>query len=167
MPALPTRPFEGGEFPELEVAQKLIVRAGSALRAEVVAEVDTPGGKLPLLCLELGSTALDAPAIGFFGGVHGVERIGSQVVLAYLHSLIERLSWDDVLGRMLEGLRMVFVPIVNPGGMRARTRANPAGVDLMRNAPVEARDKVPFLLGGQRLSPRLPWYRGAPGAAME
>ena len=51
--------------------------------------------------------------------------------------------------------------------MWAATRANPNGVDLMRNAPVEARDRVPFLMGGQRLSAGLPWFRGHHGAPME
>src|SRR5262249_34584442 len=64
-------------------------------------------------------------------------------------------------------LRMVFMPIVNPGGMWRGTRANPNGVDLMRNAPVEASEKALFMIGGQRLSANLPWYRGALGAAME
>jgi len=59
------------------------------------------------------------------------------------------------------------MPIVNPGGMALGTRANPHGVDLMRNAPVEAREPVPFLVGGQRLSAGLPWYRGPKGKAME
>lgn len=30
----------------------------------------------------------------------------------------------------------------------------------MRNAPIEADDKVPMFLGGQRISNLLPWYRG-------
>ena len=59
------------------------------------------------------------------------------------------------------------MPIVNPGGMLMGTRANPNGVDLMRNAPVEAQDKVPFLVGGQRISAGLPWYRGLAGTPME
>jgi hypothetical protein len=37
----------------------------------------------------------------------------------------------------------------------------------MRNAPIEAEGSVPFLLGGHRYSPRLPWYRGVAGAEME
>jgi hypothetical protein len=59
------------------------------------------------------------------------------------------------------------MPIVNPGGMWAATRANPRGIDLMRNAPVDAKDRVPFLVGGQRLSSGLPWYRGRLGDPME
>jgi len=170
MPGFLPRPFAiaaRGDFPELEVMQGLIGRAGPALRAEIVEEVQTPGGPLPLYCLELGAQSAELPAIGFFGGVHGVERIGTQVLLAYLHSLIERLSWDDSLARTLEGVRLVFMPIVNPAGMLARTRANPAGVDLMRNAPVEAGSNVPWLLGGHRLSSALPWYRGVSGAPMQ
>jgi len=38
---------------------------------------------------------------------------------------------------------------------------------LMRNAPVDAVDKVPFLVGGQRISATLPWYRGLADKPME
>jgi hypothetical protein len=62
---------------------------------------------------------------------------------------------------------VLFVPIVNPGGMWRGTRANPNGVDLMRNAPVDAREAPLFFAGGQRFSANLPWYRGAAGAPME
>ena len=47
------------------------------------------------------------------------------------------------------------------------TRANPKGVDLMRNAPVDSMERVPWLVGGQRISPRLPWYRGQEDDPME
>jgi hypothetical protein len=59
------------------------------------------------------------------------------------------------------------MPLINPGGMWQSTRCNPLGVDLMRNAPIEAAGRVPFLLGGHRISPYLPWYRGPAGAGME
>jgi len=120
-----------------------------------------------VLSVTLGNPSPDAPAIGFFGGVHGLERIGAEVVLAYLGSLVQRLKWDSLLHQQLEGLRMVFMPLVNPGGLWQGTRANPNGVDLMRNAPLDAREPVPFLLGGQRLSATLPWYRGPKDAPMQ
>lgn len=167
MPRLTIRPFSSGAFPELDALQSLIQRAGPQLRSEVVCEVEYQNERLPIHVLELGATSPDVPAVGFFGGIHGVERIGSQVLLAFLHSLIERLRWDDSLLHMLEHVRLVFMPMVNPGGMRARTRANPAGVDLMRNAPVDAVGKVPFFLGGQRVSRLLPWYRGRAGRPMQ
>lgn len=132
-----------------------------------VAVVEVAGRALPVPVLSLGSRDPEAPAIGFFGGVHGLERIGSQVVLSYLASLVARLRWDELLHQQLQGLRMVFMPLVNPGGLMLGTRANPAGVDLMRNAPVEAERPVPFMVGGQRLSASLPWYRGRAGAKLE
>jgi len=161
------RPFSSGDFPELDSLLTLIRRAGSALRSEVVCEVEARGRRLPVHCLELGSTNPNAPAVGFFGGIHGVERIGTQVLLSFMHSLIERLFWDESLLRQLENLRLVFMPLINPGGMLARSRSNPAGVDLMRNAPVDADHGVAFLLGGQRLSRHLPWYRGAAGSGLQ
>ncbi len=82
-------------------------------------------------------------------------------MLSFLQSLLARLRWDRLLHQQLDAVRLLFMPLVNPGGMWQSTRCNPQGVDLMRNAPVDALEKVPFLLGGQRLSPRLPWYRGA------
>jgi hypothetical protein len=162
-----SRPFSTGEFPELEVLRALIQRAGDALRHDIVGEVTLRDARFPLYCLELGSTAPEVPAIGFFGGIHGVERIGTQVLLAFLHTLIERLHWDQSLNHLLQNLRLVFMPLINPGGMLARTRCNPAGVDLMRNAPLDSSEAVPFLLGGQRYSPVLPWYRGRAGAPMQ
>lgn len=161
------RPFSAGEFPELDELDTLIQRAGAAIRVEVMCEVSAGRERLPVYLLEFGSAAPDAAAVGFFGGVHGVERIGSQVVLAYLHTLVERLRWDECLHQALERVRIVFMPLVNPGGMLNRTRCNPAGVDLMRNAPVEAEGPVHWLAGGQRFSRHLPWYRGAAGEAMQ
>src|ERR1043165_5587440 len=109
--------FDQGDFPELEVFQRLIERGAPSLRSELLGNVSVGALQLPLISVELGSTAADAPAVGFFGGVHGVERIGTQVLLAFLHALIERLRWDDTLAHILERLRLVFVPLVNPGGM--------------------------------------------------
>lgn len=164
---LPARPCSAGDFPELDELRLLILRAGDTLRSRSLCEVRSGAESLPVYCLELGSEAADAPAVGFFGGVHGVERIGTQVVLAFLHTLVERLRWDDTLAELLRRVRLVFVPLVNPGGMVRRTRCNPSGIDLMRNSPVEADPGVPFLLGGQHWSPVLPWYRGRPGEPMQ
>jgi hypothetical protein len=86
------------------------------------------------------------------------------VLLAFLEGLLARLGWDQVLNRQLESLRLVFMPIVNPVGMWRGSRCNGNGVDLMRNGPVESRERVPFLVGGQRYSARLPWFRGSESA---
>lgn len=148
-------------LPELQALEQLIERGRSHLQARVVHNVCVPAGpRLPVYAITLGNPDPDVPAVGYFGGVHGLERIGAEVVIAFLQNIVTRLPWDTSLHRLLERVRLVFMPIVNPGGMWAATRANPRGVDLMRNAPVEAREKVPYLMGGQRLSAGLPWYRG-------
>jgi hypothetical protein len=150
-------------LPELDDLQRVIALGGDRLQ---VTQQLLPGHP-PLYTVALGNPSRDVPAIGFFGGVHGLERIGSQVVIAYLHALVARLAWDASVHALLDQVRLVFMPVVNPGGMLRHTRANPNGVDLMRNAPVDAREPVPFLVGGQRISAGLPWYRGRAGAAME
>lgn len=147
--------------------EELLAAAGGAARHRLLGWVDDGGERLPLHAILLGNPDPGLPALGFFGGVHGLERIGAEAVIAYLHSLVARLGWDRGLQHQLDHLQLVFMPLVNPGGLRRGTRANPRGVDLMRNAPVEAQGPVPFLVGGQRFSPGLPWYRGAAGAAME
>lgn len=152
---------------ELLELQGLVERFGELLQTRSVCEIEVDGRRLPVQVFSLGNPAAEAPAVGYFGGVHGLERIGAAVVIDFLRSISQRLRWDDTLQRQLERMRMVFMPVVNPGGLMRGTRANPRGVDLMRNAPVEAAERVPLLIGGQRLTPRLPWYRGEPYTAME
>lgn len=153
--------------PELQELANLLDAAGDRLGVRRACEVAFGEHRLPVYVITLGSGRMDVPAAGFFGGIHGLERIGTEIVLAFLRNLVERLKWDDTLAHQLETLRLVFMPIVNPGGMMRGTRANPNGVDLMRNAPIDSKERVPFLVGGQRISAALPWYRGRPGAPME
>lgn len=155
-------------LPELEALERILDLGAPHLHVTTAHQVSiATGTALPVYSIGLGNPSLDVPAIGFFGGVHGLERIGADVVIAFLHSLVMRLQWDTTLHQQLESVRLLFMPIVNPGGMLMGTRANPQGVDLMRNAPIDAVDKVPFLVGGQRISAGLPWYRGRVGAAMQ
>ena len=152
---------------ELEEVDRIAAAAGIAFQAKTLCKVDCGDRRLPMHAITLGNPDPGVPAIGIFGGVHGLERIGAQVVIAFMLSIISRLRWDTTLHRQLEQVRLVFVPAVNPGGMWRRTRANPNGVDLMRNAPLEAKERVPFLIGGHRFGPRLPWYRGPAESPME
>ncbi|MCA9534749.1 MAG: DUF2817 domain-containing protein [Myxococcales bacterium] len=133
-------------------------------RTTVRGHVDVAGQRVPLLDVCLGSTDPRAPTLALVGGVHGLERIGAQVVLAELTSLAARLSWDRTLRRELEYVRVAAFPIVNPWGMAHSTRSNARGVDLMRNAtPVEPSARATPFVGGQSLSARLPWYAGRVG----
>lgn len=155
------------KLPELAILQQLMQRHSSVLTARVVAEVSVNKERLPLHVLTLGPDDPSLPAVGFFGGVHGLERIGSQVVLAFLQHLLARMTWDRALAQLLERMRLVFMPLVNPGGMLLHRRSNPQGVDLMRNAPLDAYDRAAWLVGGHRMGGWLPWYRGAAGMPMQ
>lgn len=155
-------------IPELLELERLLEQMGSRARVQTLGQVHHKEISFPLYAISIGSTDPAAPTLGMFGGVHGLERIGTQVILSYLRTLSEFMRWDHAVASLLERSRMVFLPITNPGGMYLMSRSNPQGVDLMRNAPVHA-DKTSALAlySGHRLSPRLPWYRGPAGAPME
>ncbi|MEM6961768.1 MAG: M14 family zinc carboxypeptidase, partial [Myxococcota bacterium] len=147
-------------LPELELYETILGRLGSRARVEVMDRVRYRGEELPLYGTVLGSSDPNVPTFGLVGGVHGLERIGSRVVLAWMHTLSELLDWDDLVVQALECTRLVFAPIVNPWGLLLRKRSNVSGVDLMRNAPPHDQGRGSLLVGGQRISPRLPWYMG-------
>ena len=149
-------------LPELAELESLLERIAPHARIRVLERVSVRDRSLPIYAAMLGTTEPRAPSLAFVGGVHGLERIGTQVVLAYLANLSVRLGWDRVLADTLSRVRLVFVPLVNPAGMLLGRRANARGVDLMRNAPRGAGGRGTFLLGGQRISSRLPWYAGDP-----
>lgn len=111
----------------------------------------------------LGTKNPEAPVFFLTGGVHGIEKIGAELCTDLLDFSLKKLSWDSTFQQLLGKIRVIFVPIVNPVGYARETRANGSGVDLMRNAPIDAEETVPLLLGGHRISNWLPWYRGKPG----
>ncbi len=118
------------------------------------------GIQYPVKAIVIGSHDKTLPTLGLFGGVHGLERVGSQIIISYLRSLFYQLLWDKNLNESLKNYRIIAIPIVNPGGMVNLTRCNPNNVDLMRNAPVEAIGQCIPLVSGHRTSEYLPWYRG-------
>lgn len=146
-------------LPELDQLETLISRLGDRARVETLSRV----GGYPIYGIVLGNTRVEAPCLLLVGGVHGLERIGTQVVLSYLVTLAERLGWDELTRTALERSRIAAIPLLNPVGMRAGTRANGNGVDLMRNGPTRGVGQGSFLVGGQRISHLLPWYMGRAG----
>ena len=74
--------------------------------------------------LELGSGE-DVTVI--FGGFHGNERLGAELVFRFAEYLYrEQLPADA---------RVILVPVVNPDGLVAGTRSNAGRVDVNRNFP--------------------------------
>lgn len=152
------------EFLELEKVLDLISPYADIKNLGEISCED--GQSVPVVSLTLGKRK-DVPAVGLFGGVHGLERIGTQVVLAYLYHLAQNLKLDPQLAQMFERVRIISIPLINPFGFWHTRRSNGNGVDLMRNAPVDGDGNVARLVGGHRYGPWLPWYRGVAGEPMQ
>lgn len=155
-------------LPELRELLILVDHLHGLAEVEVLANLRHGSETFPLIALRFGPADPTLPTLALFGGVHGLERIGTRVVMAQLRTFLEMARWDRLTQGLLAQTRLLMVPLVNPVGMFLKLRANGNHVDLMRNAPVEA-EGVPgwHLYAGQRLSPRLPWYRGPLAAPME
>ena len=76
------------DFPELHELERIVSSASAHLTVQTVCEVTSDDQKLPVYSLCLGNTDASVPAVGFFAGIHGLERIGTQVLLTYLQSLL-------------------------------------------------------------------------------
>jgi len=157
------------QIPELHKIESIIKWSNKAhLSSKVLCHMPCEDDLLPMHALTLGNIKQDdVPCITYVAGIHGLERIGTQVVITFLEGLLERLEWDQVLVDLLQKVRIHMLPLVNPVGMYNNTRSNGNGIDLMRNAPVDSHEKTIWLGGGHRISPLLPWYRGKNGEAMQ
>jgi hypothetical protein len=165
--------MEGMPLSEQRELDLLVSRAEKHLPRElfgweVLGQAGNPPG-FPVTALRLGAQDPTLPTFALVGGVHGLERIGAQVVLAFLQRLAVQAEWDQALQGLLSQMRVVSIPILNPVGIAQQTRSNGNGVDLMRNAPVESPERSsPWALyRGHHWGPWLPWYRGKRGGALE
>lgn len=150
-------------FPELAEIESILPKIEKIGRYETVTEIRYRNHRWPIYRISFGSTSNEVPVLGLFAGVHGLEKIGTQVVNSILQSFIAQLSWDQSLRDSLKHFRIVAMPLINPGGMFLDRRSNPNGVDLMRNSPSEAKGHLMPLLSGHRISSLLPWYQGKKG----
>ena len=156
-------------LPELIDVQRMVSHAAhGVVRIEELATVRHRELSFPLLALEFGSQDPRAPVFFLTGGVHGLERIGTRVIISYLRTLLSLIQWDASTRNLLERVRFSVIPIVNPVGMYLSRRSNGNGVDLMRNAPIDAEGASTIsIAAGHRISSRLPWFRGVLGGDME
>jgi hypothetical protein len=76
----------------------------------------------PLLALRRPAMKADAPAVYLSSGIHGDEPAGPLALLRLL-----RENYFD------ENHHWLIFPALNPGGLVAKTRGNPAGVDVNRD----------------------------------
>lgn len=148
------------QAPELLQLKRLEKRFGEIIILEKLGEVEHKGYKSPINAFFISHRPRpELPTIAFFSCFHGVEWIGSRVLVNFIEHLIREITWDEDIKSVTDRVNICGVPIVNPIGKIEHYRSNGNGIDLMRNAPVEAERALP-LLGGQRLSRHLPWYRG-------
>ena len=78
-------------LPELVMLKRLIDEGGSHLEVAAPCSIAMDGREFPVYTIAMGNPSPDVPVLGFFGGIHGLERIGTQVLLSFLESLIARL----------------------------------------------------------------------------
>ncbi len=155
---------------DLQKLARLIEKEGylkETIHCQTLTEISHGESSHPIMAFILGSKNPEHPVLFITGGVHGLERIGSQLAWSLLKTTIDRLIWDKSLRELFKNIRLVMIPLLNPVGYYNFTRCNGRGVDLMRNSPVKAIDKTPFLLGGQCYSKKLPWYQGDKGILEE
>lgn len=162
-------------FKELQEVRKLIEQVELCLpdcqdlvRTEILTTIKHQNEDYPIYSFVIGPKDTSLPTIGLFAGVHGLERVGTHVLLGFLKSFFSQLQWDRSLRESLKSFRIVSIPLINPVGMRSLRRSNGNGVDLMRNSPIEA-TKGPWyqIYRGHRISSKLPWFRGIPGQLEE
>ena len=70
------------DLPELDQLHELIDRLGDDAWVEQLAEIEHEDLRVPILAVMIGARDPSAPTFALVGGVHGLERIGTQVVLA-------------------------------------------------------------------------------------
>ncbi len=150
-------------LPELFEVEQLAEQYKDLLKIETLGQVSDGKLNFPIYGLSMGSTDPTAPVFGLFGGVHGLERVGTHVLIAYLKTLLARVRWEKDWADFFKECRLVSIPIINPLGMALVRRGNGNNVDLMRNSPLDAVGKLIPLVSGHRKGPHLPWYRGKEG----
>ena len=75
-------------FAEYDGLKALLDEGARWFETRSVATVEVSHRKFELFVAGVGSSDPQAPAIGFFGGIHGLERIGTQLMLDYMRALL-------------------------------------------------------------------------------
>ena len=83
------------QLPELIELERILAESPAQFSAQVSASIPVGSLELPIYRVDVGDAPADRPALLLLGGVHGLERIGTQVVLAWLRNLANR----SALGR--------------------------------------------------------------------
>ena len=148
-------------LPELKLFDKATLAFDKVADIQTLDLIKYNGITYPVRAIVIGNPDPEAPCLCLTGGVHGVERIGTHIIIAFLRTLGAYLKWSETIDSMLKKIRLAIIPIVNPVGMMLNRRGNGNRVDLMRNAPIDSLEvKWYQIFSGQRFSKFVNWYRG-------
>lgn len=78
---MPLTVMTGVKFPELDQLERIIDQLGTRAQTEVIARIQCRKLEFPIHCISIGAAGPDVPVLVFFVGVHGLEKIGSEVIL--------------------------------------------------------------------------------------
>ena len=72
------------DLPELKMIRDLTLFADDLIQVEELDRINVKNKSFPIVAFSIGSKDKSAPTLGLFGGVHGLERVGTHVILSYL-----------------------------------------------------------------------------------
>ena len=108
---------------EYQFIQQLQNITNYPCKYQVLENIHYRGKDYPIYSFEIGPEHQDTPVIGLFGGVHGLEKVGTHVVLSYLNYVLEQLNWNSTIQALFEQVRLVSIPLINPIGFFHQKRS--------------------------------------------
>ena len=105
-----------------------------------VVRIGTSVEGVPIEALEISSTVEDGvkdgkPHVKLVATIHGDETSGLSTSLGVAEWLCANYETDPEARRVVQGVHLWVVPVMNPDGYKARTRYNANGIDLNRSFP--------------------------------
>jgi murein tripeptide amidase MpaA len=138
------------DFQEMRDMLDLTENLSGLEQVDVLDRIENRGRSFPPISVAFVPDDPKVPVLALFGGVHGIESIGTCSMLSYLGRLGELARWDRITREMVRTTRIVPFPLVNPVGMRLHRRSNGNGVDLMSNLPMQSPERGAVLADGRR-----------------
>lgn len=109
-----------------------------------VVPIGTSVEGVPIEALEISNTLGEGmkdgkPHVKLVATIHGDETSGGPTTLGVAEWLCANYERDAEARRIVEGLHLWVVPVMNPDGYKAKTRYNARGIDLNRDFPDQYR----------------------------